>query len=141
MPVLRQHLDDAARDAILALDRLIRIGVRADRDRLAAITRRCELALQQLRRVLLVEELRLEIEARREIHVGVRRTGITVVTDHAVRNEVAGPGRDVEQVSATCERFQLDHLELRSRLHCLRLDAAFARNRWIERAYESQLFA
>ena len=30
MPIFREHFDDAASDAILTLDRLVRIGVRAD---------------------------------------------------------------------------------------------------------------
>jgi hypothetical protein len=78
MTPLRQGLEDAPGDAILALDRLIRIGVRADGDRRAAIASRRQLLFQQPRRVRLVEQLGLEIEPGREIQVRVRRPGITI---------------------------------------------------------------
>ena len=80
MSILRQHFDDAARDAVLALDRLIRIGVRADRDRRAAVARSRQLLLEQTRGVLLVEEPRLEIQTGRKIQVGVRRRALACDT-------------------------------------------------------------
>ena len=62
-----------AHDAPLPLDRLIGIGVGADRDRARLVARRGELLLQKLRGVGLGEQLRLEIEPRRKPHIGVRR--------------------------------------------------------------------
>jgi len=78
--VLRQHLQDAACHLPLALDRLVRIGVRAERNHLAAVGRSRELLPQFLRCVYLGEETRLEVDARRQVAVGVRRTGIAVDT-------------------------------------------------------------
>ncbi len=73
-----QHLDDAARDLPLALDRLVRIRVRAERDRVAHVARLRELGAQQLGGVGLGEELRLEIEARRQVEIRVRRPRVAV---------------------------------------------------------------
>ena len=76
--VLGQHLDDLPRDLPLALDRLVRVGVGAERDRVAHVAALRELRAQQLRRVGLREELRLEVEARRQVEVRVRRPRVAV---------------------------------------------------------------
>src|SRR5207248_2242945 len=55
-----------------------RIGYAADRDRLRLPVRREELLAQQLRRILLHHDLRLEVETGREAEVLVRRTGKAV---------------------------------------------------------------
>ena len=70
--VQRQQFDDAAGDPPFALDRLVRIGVRSERDRIAAITRPREFGAQQLGRVGLGEDARFEVDARREVEIGVR---------------------------------------------------------------------
>ena len=64
MPIFRQHLDDAAGDAILLLDRLIGIGVGAERNHLALIARPRQLLAQLFRGVDLGEETRFEVDAR-----------------------------------------------------------------------------
>lgn len=78
MPVPRQHFDDAARYPIFTLDRLIGIGIGTDRDRRAAVARRCELLFEQACRVRLVEKPGLEIQAGREVQVAVRRSRIAI---------------------------------------------------------------
>ena len=75
---LGQHLEDVARHPQPSLDRLIRIGVRAEHDRFADIARARELLPQHARDVLLVEELRLEIETGRQPHVGVARPRVAI---------------------------------------------------------------
>jgi hypothetical protein len=62
VPEAAHHLEQRARDFELALDRLIRVRARADVDRLADIAAPSQLRIEQLRGVLLVEKLRLEIE-------------------------------------------------------------------------------
>src|SRR5207253_874171 len=57
----------------LALGGLIRIGVGAERDRLADVARMAELLVEEFSGVRLVEDLGLEVEARRKIHVGMGR--------------------------------------------------------------------
>ena len=60
MLVLGEHLEHRARDFPFALDRLVRIGVRAERDRIAAVAGFCELRAQQRGRV----GLRVEASSR-----------------------------------------------------------------------------
>src|SRR5690606_17395782 len=64
--------------AQLALDRLIRVGIRAEHDRARTVAWFAELLLEQRRRVALVEEPRLEIEAGRQIDVRVARTRVAI---------------------------------------------------------------
>ena len=89
-----QHFEDAAHDLIAPLDRLIRIGIGADGDDLGHIAGRRQFALQQLRRMRLHEQLRFEIEARRQAEIGVRRPGETI--DAAVLAAAIGIDRAVE---------------------------------------------
>ena len=94
-----EHFEDAAHHLVFALDRLIRIGVGADRDHARRIVRRRELALEQFRRVRLHEQLRLEIEPGREPHIGVGRAreavdaavlAAAIRIDRAVEADVGG---------------------------------------------------
>lgn len=78
MLVLREHLEDAARDLPLALDGLVRIGVGAERDGIALVAGLGELRAQERGRVGLGEELRLELESGREVEVGVRGSRVAV---------------------------------------------------------------
>jgi hypothetical protein len=73
-----QHREDRARDLPFALDRLVRVGVGAKRDRVADIARFRQFSFQEQGGVGLCEQLRLEIEARRQVEVGVRRPRIAV---------------------------------------------------------------
>jgi hypothetical protein len=73
MAALGEQLEHAARDAIALLDRLVGIGVGAERDRLADVARLREFGAQQLDRVGLREQPGLEVEARGEFEVAVRR--------------------------------------------------------------------
>jgi hypothetical protein len=73
MAGFRQYLDALPGDVPLALDRLIGVGVGAHRDGRDAVSRLRQLRAQQARGVGFGEQLRLEIEARGEIVIGVDR--------------------------------------------------------------------
>ena len=68
-----QHLENAAHHLILAFDRLIRVGVGADRDGARLIIGRRQFLFQKRRRVGLHEQLGLEVEPRRQPQEGMRR--------------------------------------------------------------------
>ena len=70
---LGEHLEHLPRDSPLALDRLIGVGVRAERDRAAVVAGRGELLAQQRRRVVLGEDPRLEVESAGVAEVLVER--------------------------------------------------------------------
>jgi hypothetical protein len=94
MAVALEHLQDAPHDLMLPLDRLVGIGVGADGDgaRLVALGR--ELALEQLRRLGLGEQLGFEVEARREAEIGVGGAGEAI--DAAVLAAAIGIYRPIE---------------------------------------------
>ena len=81
-------------DLILALDRLIRIGVGADRDGARLIVRRRQFLLQQRRRVRLHEQLGFEIEPGRQPEIGVGRPREAI--DAAMLAAAIGIDRAVE---------------------------------------------
>ena len=89
-----QHFEDAAHDLVAPLDRLIRIGIGADGDDLRHVARRRQFALQQFRRVRLHEQLRFEIEPRRQPEIGVGRPRETI--DAAVLAAAIGIDRAIE---------------------------------------------
>ena len=62
----------------LLLDRLVWIGVAADVDRLALVVLPREFVAEDFGQVGLGEELGFEVQAGREVEVGVGRAGITV---------------------------------------------------------------
>src|SRR4029077_1038039 len=78
-----KYLEYRARDPHALLDRLIRVVVGAQRDRLADIARSSELRFQHSGGVRLIEETRLEIETGREPQVGVTRAGVAVTAGMA----------------------------------------------------------
>ncbi len=90
-----EHLQDAPHDLVLALDRLIGVGIGADGDRARCIARRRELPLEQLRRVGLGEQLGFEIEPGREPEIGMR--GPCEAVDAAVLAAAIGVDRAVER--------------------------------------------
>src|SRR6185312_1864457 len=108
-----QHFEDAAHHLIFALDRLVRVGVGADGDDLRLVGGRGQFLLQQFRRLRLHEQLRLEIEARRQAEIGVRRPRETV--DAAVLAAAIGIDRPVEADVGTVVAG--DDLARRVRLH------------------------
>src|ERR1700738_2225217 len=75
MPEAVEHFEDAPHDLMLALDRLIGIGVGADGDGAGNIIRCRELALQKLRGIRLGKQFGFEIKPGRESEIGVRRPG------------------------------------------------------------------
>ena len=89
-----QHFENAAHDFALALDRLIGIGVGADRDHPRLVARRSQLLLEQRRRIGLREQLGLEVEPRRQAEIGMRRPREAI--DAAVLAAAIGIDRAVE---------------------------------------------
>ncbi len=94
MPGFGQNLDHLARDLQLALQRLIGVGVGAERDGGGLILRFGEFRAQQRGRVVLGVETRFEIQARRKSQVGVARPREAV--DAAVLAAPVGIDRAVE---------------------------------------------
>ena len=90
----RQHLEQRAHDPVLAFDRLVGVGIGADRDRLRLVAGGGELAFEQGRCALFHEQPQLEIEPRRKPHIGVGRTGEAVGA--AVLAAAIGVDRAVE---------------------------------------------
>lgn len=80
MPGFQHHFDQLAGQFELALDRLVRIGVDAQRDRLRHVTGFRQFLAQQLRRIDLGEQLGLEVQARRQVQIGMRRAREAVGT-------------------------------------------------------------
>ena len=89
-----QHFENAAHDLPLALDRLIGIGVGADRDHARFVIRRRQFLFQELRRVGLGEQFRFEIEPRRQAEKGMGRPREAV--DAAMLAAPVGVDRAVE---------------------------------------------
>ena len=77
---LQHHLDQLTGQLELALDRLVRIGIDAERDRLRDVAWPGQLLAQQLRRIGLGKQLGLEIQARRQVQIGMRRAREAVGT-------------------------------------------------------------
>ena len=59
----RQHFQDLPSDAVFAFDRLIGIGIGAERDRHRHVMGIRKFGAQEIRRIGLGEQLALEIEA------------------------------------------------------------------------------
>src|ERR1700736_1123322 len=75
-----QHFQNAAHDLALAIDRLIGIGVGADRDHARLVILRRQFLLQKLRRIGLCKQLRFEVEPRRQAQKSVGRPRETIDT-------------------------------------------------------------
>ena len=120
-----QHLEQAARDAMLALDRLVGVGDGAERDHLGHVAWPGQLALQQLGGVHLGVELGLEVEARRVPEIAVGRPRKTV--DAAVLAAAVGVDRLVEaDIRAVVGRYDaLGRLAVHNSLEGLELGQAF----------------
>ena len=89
-----QHFENAAHDLPLALDRLIGIGVGADRDHARLVILRRQFLFQQLRRIGLGEQFGFEVEPRRQAEKGVGRPRKAV--DAAMLAAPVGVDRTVE---------------------------------------------
>lgn len=68
----QHHFDQLPGQLELAFDRLVRIGVDAQCDGLRYVARLRQFLAQQLRRVRLGEQLGLEVQARRQVQIGMR---------------------------------------------------------------------
>src|SRR6266849_1780130 len=78
MAEIAQHLEDRPGDAEPLFGRLIRVGVAAERERPAAIVLLAQLGAEQRRRLRLIEDAGLEIEAGRQPEIGVARPRVTI---------------------------------------------------------------
>ncbi len=94
MRALGHHLDDRAGDQKLALDRLVRIGRRADVDRRRHVGARAEGSAQALGGIDLGDDSGLEVDSRRHPEVAVRRPREAV--DAAVLAAAVRIDREVE---------------------------------------------
>ena len=94
VPGFEQHFEDGAHDPVLALRRLVGIGIGTDGDGLDAVARRPEFAAQLRRGVGLDEDFLLEIESGRQAEIGVGRPGIAIGA--AVLAATIGIDRTVE---------------------------------------------
>src|SRR5207247_6807803 len=93
-------------DLVLALDRLIRVGVAAERDRATDISRLAQLGGEQFCRLRLIEQPALEIEAGRQPEIGMARPCVAI--DAAVLTAAIGVDRavkaDIRRVVARNDR-------------------------------------
>src|SRR5439155_5513189 len=131
IPVLGADLEASAGEPVARLERLVAVGDAGEDDQLAFPGWALERLPQQLRRLRLDRDLALEVRPGAEPEVFVSRPGIAVVTDDAVRDEVAGAGGDVVHRHLDSKRFYARDAELRSTLHCVSLDLACALQ-WLE---------
>lgn len=76
----QHHFNELAGQLEFAFDRLVGVGVDAQRDGLRCVGRPREFLAQQLRRVGLGEQLGFEVQPRGQVEEGVRRTGEAVGT-------------------------------------------------------------
>ena len=89
-----QHFENAAHDLPLALDRLVGIGIGADRDHARLVILRRQFLFQELRRIGLGEQFRFEVEPRRQAEERVGRPRKAV--DAAMLAAPVGVDRTVE---------------------------------------------
>lgn len=75
---LGQYFDDAPGQLQAPFGRLVGIGIDSQRDRADLVARPRQLAPQYFRRIGLGEDLGLEVQARRQVQIGMRWTGETV---------------------------------------------------------------
>src|SRR5439155_22196282 len=131
IPVLGADLEAPPGEPVARLERLVAIGDAGEDDQLAFPGWALERLPKQLRRLRLDRDLALEVRPGTEPEVIVSRPGIAVVTDDAVRDEVAGAGSDVVHRHLDSKRFYTCDAELSGTLHCLSLDLACALQ-WLE---------
>jgi hypothetical protein len=89
-----EDLDHRPRDAPFALDRLVTVGVRADRERSGRVAAFREFGAQQSCGIGFGEQPAFEIEPRRQVVEGVRRSGKAI--DAAMLAAAIGVDRTVE---------------------------------------------
>src|SRR3546814_17265279 len=94
MPRFGEHLGYRPRDAPLALDRLITVGIGAARERSDLVAPLGEFGAEQLCRIGFGEPLALEINPRRQVVKGVRRAREAIVA--AMPAAATGGDRAVE---------------------------------------------
>ncbi|MNE65772.1 hypothetical protein D3C80_1612790 [compost metagenome] len=78
MPIAQQHFEGLPGDLVLALDRLIGVGVGAQIDRRALIAAFGQLLLQHIDSVGLGDQFGFEIQPRRHVPVSVARPRVTI---------------------------------------------------------------
>ena len=142
LAAVAQRLPDPAHQLVAALDPLVRVGVRPQRDVLALPRRPRQLGAQHLGHVDLDDDLLLEVAAGVEVEVLVGGAGEAVVADDAVGDEVAGAGRDVVQAHRAAERLDATHTRASRRvLSAVPSTVALARDRRVGEVEEAQPLA
>ena len=115
VPALREDLDDPRHQAVAALRALVGVGGGPHGDVLSLPARRRQLAPQDVGRVHLHDDLRLEVAAGVHVEIGVGRPGEAV--DARVRAAAVGVDRPVERHRAARNavddplRLDLDELD------------------------------
>src|SRR6478735_9474399 len=139
--MVAERLPDAAHELVAALHPLVGVGVRPQRDVLALPRGLAQLGPQDLGDVDLDDDLLLEIASGVEVEIRVRGTGEAVVADDAVRDEVAGPGRDVEQLHCPVERLHRYDPQVRVAFHRTAFQPELSADRRIGEVEEPQLLS
>ena len=114
---LRQGSDDPGHERVATFRPLVRIGVRAEGDRLTQPGRLRELAAQHVADVRLHDDLPIEIGPGVEVEIRVRVPGEAVVTDDPTRDEVPCAGRDVDHLDIDAEVFDRHDVKISRCLH------------------------
>ena len=104
--ILEADLETLPRQLELLLDRLVAVGDAGEHHELALPARLVERLAQQLRRLRLDDDLRVEVGARTEVEILVRRPGIAVM--HDVRHPRYGFAlqRKPRSGESLCERIE-----------------------------------
>jgi hypothetical protein len=116
-----EHLQDRARDAEPAFYRLVGIGIAAERDRPAVVSLFPQFPGEQRRRIGLVEQAALEIEAGRQAEIGMTRPCVAIdaaVLAAAVRIDRAVEA-DIRRVVAGDDRPRRVYGQCRGQRHRL----------------------
>ena len=113
VPVLGADLQAPAREPVTRLERLVAVGHPGEDDQLALPARALERLAQQPRRLGLHGDLAIEVGPGTEPEVFVRRTGIAIVADDAVRDEVSRSRRDVVHGHLDAQRIDGGDLQAR----------------------------
>ncbi len=136
-----QRREDLGHHPVAALDPLVGVGVRPQRDHLPLPPRPPQLTPQQLRHVDLDDDLALEVAAGVEVEKGVGATSEAIVADHPVGDEIAGTRGDVEHLHRAAERLDRDDTELRLGLDCDAIDRPFAADGGVDALEQPELLA
>src|SRR5262249_31539741 len=130
-----------SRQPINRLERLIAVGHSGEDERVPLPGPPGELAPKQIRRVHFRHDLSLEVGPGSPVEVLVRGTGVAIVANNAVGDEVSCAGRDVDERDSHAERLDGNDPQPSVILDRLPLDAPLASDRGINSVKEAKMFA